>query len=252
MDDRMNALAMIHARGGSKRLPGKNLVEFCGRPLVSYPIAAALESGLFAEVMVSTDDDRIAQVARHYGAEVPFMRSEWASGDEAMAVDVCHEVLRMYGLANREFDAFCVLHGCQPFIRPDLLQAAAELLGRFDVVRAVIRRQPVEWALHLAEDGRIEPVHPTLCQARSQDCEPAYSHAGMLYWVKTAAFEREKTLFPTNSGAIVLREDECHDIDEPEDLVMAELKYARLHPQTDEREIVRLLTADGREVELRI
>lgn len=248
----MKRLAMIHARGQSKRIPGKNLVEFFGLPLLAYPISAALESELFDQVMVSTDDDQIAQVARSYGAAVPFMRSEWAATDEATAVDVCHEVLKMYAMENQEFDAFCVLHGCDAFVRPEILQRGADLLERFDAVRAVVPAPPVEWTLRVAEDGQIQPVYETLSQARSQDCEPAYSHAGTPYWIKTEVFEKERTLLPANTGAVILREDECHDIDEPEDLVMAELKFARLHPQEDDREIIQLLTADGREVELRI
>jgi N-acylneuraminate cytidylyltransferase len=219
-------LAIIPARGGSKRIPGKNLKPFLGKPVIAYSIETALRSELFEEVMVSTDDPAIAEVARQYGAGIPFLRSARTSDDFAILNDVLMEVLDGYAKTGRDFDAVCMLLPTAPLIQQPVLQKAYALLLKenFDSVRPVVKYPyPIQRSLRMIKN-RVEMIFPENYSKRSQDLEPAYHDAGQFYWIS-----RNRALTDPNKGAIIIAEMEAHDIDSPEDWEMAEIKYKLLH-----------------------
>jgi len=226
----MSRIAVIPARGGSKRLPGKNIRPFEGRPVIARSIEAALDSGLFERVMVSTDDEAIVAVARAAGAEVPFRRSAGASDDHAPLAVVVREVIEGYAARGQAFDTVCCLLATAPLLRPARLAEGVALLesGGFDSVVPVVRfGYPIQRALQI-EDDRLGMVCPEYAEARSQDLPPRYHDSGQFYWMRTRPFMEQGTFFTARCGAIVLPEAEVQDIDTEEDWALAELKYKRL------------------------
>ena len=224
----MGTLCIIPARGGSKRIPRKNIKDFLGKPIIAYSIAAARESGLFDEIMVSTDDEEIAEVARAYGAEVPFLRSEWASSDTATTPEALTEVLERYGERGSRPELACCIYPAAPFVTSDLLQEAYRLLTaqNFDCVFPVLRYGfPVQRSLTLNGDRRMQLRYPEHRATRSQDLEPTYHDAGMFYWFKTGPVLSAGTLWTSNTGCTVLSELAAQDIDTVEDWNLAEFKY---------------------------
>lgn len=226
-------LAIITARGGSKRIPKKNIKEFMGKPMLAYAIEAARESGLFDTIMVSTDAEDIAEVARRHGAEVPFMRSQRNSSDHATTADVIEEVVEEYRRRNQEYDELCCIYPCVPFLTADTLRKAHERMRDMEAVLPVCRFSvPVEWALEI-RDGLVAPRNPQMVLMRSQDLEPAYYDVGMFYFVRTDAFLRCGSLGPPRTAPYLMDEMECQDIDTPEDWKMAEMKYRLLHMEAE-------------------
>lgn len=228
----MTALAIITARGGSKRIPRKNIKPFLGKPIIAYSIETALQSGLFDEVMVSTDDEEIAEVARQYGAKVPFMRSAANSDDYAGTSDVLLEVLETYNQLGINFAIGCCIYPTAPLMTKQRLQEGYELLMRqnYDTVFPVVRfSYPIQRALQLTGAHTVSMFYPEYYNARSQDLQPAYHDAGQFYWFRTDKFQAEKKLWTANSGAIVLSETEVQDIDNLEDWELAEIKYQWLN-----------------------
>jgi len=220
-------IAIIPARGGSVRIPRKNIRQFEGKPIIAYAIHAALQCGLFHEIMVSTEDQEIADVARQSGAAVPFMRSLHNSGDHATTVAVLIEVLAEYDARGRHFEYGCCLYPTAPFITPELLSQGYWLLvdGGFDSVFPVLRYgHPIQRALRL-EDGRVRMMWPEHRVTRTQDVPPAYHDAGQFYWFTVDALRRQERLLTDNSGAMILSEMEAHDIDTADDWSVAEFKY---------------------------
>jgi len=225
------AVAIIPARGGSKRLPRKNIRSFRGRPIMAWSIEAALASGAFDTVMVSTDDAAIAEAARALGAEVPFLRSAAAADDHATTSQVLLEVLGRYAETGVHFDLACCLYPTAPFVRPqDLAGGRALLLGsRFDVIMPVAAfSYPIWRSLQREGDGRIALNFPENLNARSQDLPIAYHDAGQWYWFRTEAFLRDHVLMGPNTGSIVLPTMLVQDIDTEEDWALAELKHERM------------------------
>lgn len=225
-------LCIIPARGGSKRIPRKNIRSFLGKPIIAYSIEAARASGLFTEVMVSTDDGEIAEVAQKYSATVPTLRSRQNSNDTATTVAVLREVLSGYRDRGHTFDAVCCLYATAPFISSQLLDRGLALLLRetFDTVFPVVRfGSPIQRALTVGEGGKVSLLQHEYRHSRSQDLVPAYHDAGMFYWFRPAAVLDAGTLWTDNSGSIVLTELETQDIDSPIDWRLAELKYQLLH-----------------------
>lgn len=223
----MKNLAIIPARGGSKRIPRKNIKPFMGKPILAYSIEAALCSGLFEEVMVSTDDPEIARIARQYGAEIPFMRTAQTANDYATLNDVVQEVLANYKEQDRWFDNFCCILSTAPFIKPnDLVDAYDTLLNStFDTIRPVVKfSYPVQRAFRIDEKGGVTWFFPEYANCRSQDLTAAYHDAGLFYWGKVVA-----GLDSPNRGAIVIEESKCQDIDTMEDWILAEQKYRILN-----------------------
>lgn len=227
----MYNLAIIPARGGSKRIPGKNIKSFLGKPIIAYSIETALGSGLFNNVMVSTDDTKIATVAKKYGADVPFMRSHENANDYATTSDVICEVLNEYSNQGYEVDFACCLYPTAPLIRTEQLENAFKLLTskHFDSVISVFPfSYPVQRALHFRNE-KIEMINPEFMNSRSQDLEKTYHDAGQFYFLDVKKFLIHKRLFSNNSGAIFISELQAQDIDNESDWLIAELKYKALH-----------------------
>lgn len=228
----MGAIAIITARGGSKRIPRKNIRPFMGKPMLAYALAAAEASDLFEEIMVSTDDDEIARIAQANGAAVPFLRSAKTSDDHATTFDVLEEVLSRYAEGGRRFDTVCCLYPCVPFLSAKTLQAAFRALtpDRNAVIPVCRYPVPIEWALRI-ENGNLVPNDPQALGVRSQDLVPKYHDAGMFYFIRTAALLTQRTLAPCGTGAFLVADSECQDIDTPEDWASAEMKYRILKGQ---------------------
>lgn len=221
-------IAIIPARGGSKRIPRKNIKEFLGKPIIAYSIQAAKNSNLFDEVMVSTDDSEIADIARALGANVPFFRSKKNSDDFATTIDVISEVINEYNSFNRRFDFGCCIYPTAPFVTSDRLKEGLELLEKnnFSTVLPVVAfSYPIFRGLKKDDLNRVSMIWPEYLHTRSQDLGPAYHDAGQWYWFDTNRISQEKSLFTDNTGSIVLPESEVQDIDTLTDWHLAELKY---------------------------
>ncbi|MEG1291303.1 MAG: pseudaminic acid cytidylyltransferase [Lachnospiraceae bacterium] len=226
----IQSIAIITARGGSKRIPKKNCKEFCGKPIIAYSIQAALDSGIFSEVMVSTDDIQIKKIALEYGASVPFLRSPDTSGDYASTAEVLQEVLLEYKKLGKEFTYLCCLYPTAPFVTPEKIRTAMELLQKeqADTVLPVVPFSfPPQRALVMKE-GRAKILFPQEYQKRSQDLELEYHDAGQFYCFQTAAFIKTGKVITDNTRTIVLDEMEVQDIDNESDWALAELKYQKL------------------------
>ena len=226
----MKNIAIIPARGGSKRIPRKNIKPFMGKPIIAYSIEAALQSGLFEEVMVSTDDEEIAGIACKYGAKVPFMRSAEMSNEYAGTDDVILEVLRKYKEQGREFETVCCIYSTAPFVTPERLREAyGKMNSEIDsVFTCVAYSYPIQRSLHIV-DGKISMVYPEYKNARSQDLEPIYHDAGQFYFSRTAPFVESRTFLGENTAGLVLSELEVQDLDTQTDWALAEMKYELLH-----------------------
>lgn len=218
-------LAVITARGGSKRIPRKNIKDFCGRPIIAYSIEAALESDLFDHVMVSTDDEEIAAVASSLGAEVPFMRGASASGDFATTCDVLNDVLHAYGARGQSFESLCCIYPTAPFVTAGRLRDAAELFGGgVSCVFAAAEFSFPPQRGRVARDGVSRWLMPEFALSRSQDLEPVYHDAGQFYFCRAAQLATGD-LMGDRARMLVLPQTEVQDIDNPTDWVMAEMKY---------------------------
>lgn len=224
-------IAIIPARGGSKRIPRKNIRLFNGIPVISYAIKNALESGLFEEVMVSTDDEEIAKIALKYGAKVPFYRSVETSNDFASTVDVIQEVISMYKLEGKSFDKACCIYPCAPFVTSELLNIGYNKLvsGDFDSIFPVIRYStPIQRALKI-QGNNVVMFNPEFALTRSQDLEPAYYDAGMFYWFHIDTILKKGGIMTNKSSFIEMNEMETQDIDNETDWEIAEFKYSLIH-----------------------
>ena len=224
-------LAVITARGGSKRIPRKNIREFCGKPIIEYAIEAALKSEIFDEVMVSTDDEEIAQIAKNAGAQIPFMRSEKTANDFATTRDVLMEVLDEYQKRGQKFDYMVCLYPTNPFITERKLIDAVKLLEEEDCVEVVpvVRFSFPPQRAYVTEDGKfLKYKWEEYRNARSQDLEPFYHDAGQFYCYDVKKYLENNGEIKGNICPIILPEYEVQDIDNEEDWKMAELKYERM------------------------
>jgi len=222
-----NAIAIITARGGSKRIPKKNIKEFFGKPMLSYAIDACKDSGIFSEIMVSTDSEEIAEVARSNGANIPFMRSKKTADDFATTFDVLEEVIHNYKKEGQEFDYVCCVYPCVPFLSGQTLQNAYNQLieSDNDALQPVCKFQvPIEWAMKI-ENGILVPNDRKAQLIRSQDLTPKYFDVGMFYIIKTAVLLKERSITPNRTMAYIMDEREIQDIDTIDDWIMAEIKY---------------------------
>jgi len=223
----MKFLAVIPARSGSKRIYRKNVKDFFGKPIMLYSIEAALESKLFDEVMVSTDDEEIAQIARRSGAKLPFMRSEEASTDYAGLTDVCIEVVKCYEDLGMRFDAVCCLLPTAPLMSRKIIIIAKKMFesGKYSCVFPVTEYgYPIQRSLKI-DDGFVKMNCPDNFYKRSQDLEKTYHDAGQFYFIKIKTLLTEKRMFTEKSGAIVINDLKVQDIDTETDWKLAELKY---------------------------
>lgn len=227
----MKCLAIIPARGGSKRIERKNVKPFAGVPIIAYSIRAALASGCFDEVMVSTDDQEIAETARKYGASVPFMRSEKTSDDYATTADVIREVLDEYKKIGQNFDILACIYATAPFITPGRLKDAFSLLagGRSQAAFTCVEYSyPVQRSLIINDSGRISMKYPEFATARSQDLQKTYHDAGQFYFTTVNAFIECGSLWGPDTMPVILPETEVQDLDTSTDWKLAELKYTML------------------------
>lgn len=216
-------LCIIPARGGSKRIPRKNIKAFLGKPIIAYSIQVAKDSGLFDEIMVSTDDKEIADIAQMYGAEIPFYRSPKNADDFATTIDVVKEVVNEYKKNKLFFNGVCVLYPTAPFVSVSCLEKGYESLNIYDAAIPVVEYDFPVWRSFRISDNLLRYQWPEFEKSRSQDLESLYHDAGQWYWIKTDKID--KTLVPEKTAPILLNRTEVQDIDNEEDWDLAELKY---------------------------
>lgn len=223
-------LAVITARGGSKRIPRKNIKKFCGKPIIEYSIKAALESGMFDEVMVSTEDMEIKDIAIKSGANVPFMRSERNAGDFAMTHEVLLEVIKEYKNRGLEFDNICCIYPTAPFVTAEKLKQAMIRLENenADTVLPVVQFSFPPQRGFVMQDGKIEFQNIENAFKRSQDLDPIYHDAGQFYCMKINNFIKEEKIIMENTYPLIVNEMEVQDIDNESDWQLAELKFKML------------------------
>lgn len=218
-------VAIIPARGGSKRIPRKNIKEFCGKPMIAWSIEAAQKSGVFDRIIVSTDDEEIAEVARQHGAEVPFMRPDELSNDFAGTIPVIHHATDWLISHGCAVDFVCCIYATAPFIR------AEDIVRGFDTLREqqgdyafTVSRfpYPIQRALKVSDEQRISMFSPDMFHVRSQDLEESWHDAGQFYWGTSVAWLNEKPIFSADSYSIELPRERVQDIDTPEDWRVAE------------------------------
>lgn len=231
----MKKVAIITARGGSKRIPRKNIKEFCGKPILAYSIQAALEAGVFDTVMVSTDDEEIAEIAKKYGAEVPFYRSEKTANDFATTADVILEVVEEYENRGQAFDMVCCIYPTAPFLTAEKLRNAVQKLENADadtLIPVVAFSYPVQRALVIREE-KLVFEYPEFLDSRSQDLEPHYHDVGQFYVLKTEAFKKSQKIMVGNILPFEISEMEVQDIDNQTDWEIAEMKYRILRQKAE-------------------
>lgn len=229
--DVTNCLAIIPARGGSKRIPKKNIKDFNGKPIITYSINAALESGCFDEVMVSTDEKDIAKIAESKGAVVPFFRSKENSNDFAGLADVILEVLHLYEKENKFYKYCCCILPTAPFLTSDIIKRGFLKIkdASIDTVVSVLKfSYPIQRATVL-KDGYLKMLWPENYNKRSQDLEDTYHDCGQFYWFKVDSFLKEKKLFSEKTYGLEISPLEAQDIDTMDDWELAELKFSLMN-----------------------
>lgn len=227
-------LAIIPARGGSKRIPRKNIKPFCGKPMIAWSIEAALESGCFDRIIVSTDDDEIAEVARQYGAEVPFMRPLELSDDHTGTIPVIRHAIETINSQGRAVEQACCLYATAPFIQAEDLRRGLEILqgsGGDYAFSVTSYAFPIQRAIRLTPEGRVEMFNPEHFNTRSQDLEEAYHDAGQFYWGRADGWLQGKMIFSPASLPVMLPRHRVQDIDTPEDWVRAEWLFKAMQAQ---------------------
>lgn len=225
----MSSVAIITARGGSKRIPKKNIKEFCGKPIIAYSIDAALSSGAFDEVMVSTDSEEIKTIAEKYGASVPFLRSEATGNDFATTADVLEEVINSYNSIGKSFDFFACIYPTAPFVTGARLREAAELLNNANAVLSVVKFSFPPQRAFVIRKGNVTFQYPQYERSRSQDLEPIYHDCGQFYMCKIEPFLKHHSLILPMTKPYILPEEAVQDIDTMSDWEIAEAKYKVLH-----------------------
>lgn len=228
-------VAMIPARGGSKRIPRKNIKSFLGKPIIAYSIEAAKAAGCFDKIIVSTDDEEIAAVARKYGAETPFIRPENISDDYATTVDVINHSINWFLTNNVSVENICCIYATAPFVEAvDLQQGLSALQdsGFSFAFSATSYAFPIQRAIKVDESGAVEMFHSEYLNTRSQDLEEAYHDAGQFYWGRAQAFLDRKPIFSPEAFAVQLPRKRVQDIDTPEDWEAAEIAFKLLAEKT--------------------
>lgn len=223
----MKTLAIITARGGSKRIPRKNIKNFLGKPILAYSIEAAVQSGIFDEVMVSTEDEEIAEIAKSYGAKVPFYRSEKTAGDFATTNDVLLEVIEEYEKRGQKFDVACCIYPTAPFVTSEKIKDAMEKLEVSDadtLIPVVQFSYPPQRAM-VIRDELLQFKYLEYIDSRSQDLEKEYHDVGQFYCFKVESYKKNKKLMLGKILPYVVPEMEVQDIDTESDWQIAEIKY---------------------------
>ena len=227
------SIAVIPARGGSKRIPRKNIKDFCGKPIIAYSIEAAIDSGVFDTVMVSTDDEEIAEISLKYGAEVPFLRSKETSSDFCILKDVLFEVLNKYKSLGIEYEILCCILPTAPFLTGQIIKAGMDLLSDKDTlaVMPLIEFPASPTGSLTINNGFIKVEHPELYLLRSQDLPKEYYDPGLFRYFKVKEFLNIGEWVMPNTAPIILKPMEVQDIDNPEDWKIAEIKYKIIHAE---------------------
>ncbi len=229
------SIAIIPARGGSKRIPRKNIKDFFGKPLIAYSIEAALESKLFDKIIVSTDDAEIAEIAKRYGADIPFMRPKELSDDFTGTDDVTNHALEWFREKGETFEFVCTIYATAPLLQSKYLIEGYKALKDSTAINAFSATSmpsPIQRTFKVNDDGRCEMFTPEHYMARSQDLEEAYQDAGQFYWTKTDQASDE-IMFGKDSIPIILPRHLVQDIDTMEDWQRAEIMYSVLQKSKD-------------------
>lgn len=224
-------LAVIPARGGSKRIPRKNIRDFAGRPIIAHSIGAALESGCFDRVIVSTDDEEIAAVARQWGAETPFLRPATLADDHTGTNAVVKHAIGWFREAGHAVELACCIYATAPFVQARYLRQGLERLAASDKAFAFSVTSfpfPIQRAIRINAAGAVEAIWPENIARRSQDLEEAFHDAGQFYWGRADAFLADTVLFSPVSLPVVLPRHLVQDIDTLEDWQRAEHMYRAL------------------------
>jgi len=228
-------ICVVPARGGSKRIPRKNIKAFNGKPIITYSIEAALKSNCFDQVIVSTDDNEIAEVAKMYGAKVPFIRPDELSNDYAGTIPVIKHAIEWLESHNNAIDNICCLYATAPFIQSQTICKAFQQLqeSKADYCFGVTSFSfPIQRSIRITQDDKVDMFYPENFNARSQDLEEAYHDAGQFYWGKAQAFKDEIPIFSEASSPYILPRYLVQDIDTYEDWIRAEAMY-RVLQETD-------------------
>lgn len=225
-------IAVIPARGGSKRIPRKNIKLFCGLPMIAWPIKAALQSQCFDRVIVSTDDREIAQIAQAHGAEVPFARPTQLSGDYMATGPVIAHAIEWFRTTGGEPTEVCCIYATAPFIMAYDLQRGLDILLASQAAYAfsvTTYAFPIQRAIHINREMRVEMFNPEYCFTRSQDLEEAWHDAGQFYWGKSSAWLSGQPIFSSDSAPVPVPRDRVQDIDTMEDWSRAEMMFEVLY-----------------------
>ncbi len=228
-------ICMIPARGGSKRIPRKNIKAFNGKPIIAYSIEAALGSNCFDQVIVSTDDNEIAEVAKTYGAKVPFIRPAELSNDYAGTIPVIKHTIEWLEDHNNTIDNVCCLYATAPFIQSQTISKAFQQLqeSKADYCFSVTSFAfPIQRSIRITQDDKVDMFYPENFNVRSQDLEEAYHDAGQFYWGKAQAFKDELPIFSETASPYILPRYLVQDIDTTEDWIRAEAMH-RVLQETD-------------------
>jgi pseudaminic acid cytidylyltransferase len=233
-------LAVIPARGGSKRILRKNIKPFCGKPIIAWSIEAALLSGCFDEVIVSTDDQEIVEVAKQYGASAPFIRPASLANDFVGTTPVVRHAIEWFQKCGRTPIQVCCIYATAPFIQVDNLRLGLELLRTSDCDYAFSVTSypfPIQRAIKITQQGRVEMFQSELFNTRSQDLQEAWHDAGQFYWGRAQAWLEDRVVFTSTSVPIKLPRHRVQDIDTPEDWERAEWLFKALQsdPNSDEK-----------------
>ena len=223
----MSNLCIIPARGGSKRIPKKNIKYFLGKPIIAYSIEAAIQTKLFSEIIVSTDCQETAEIALEYGAKVPFLRSNKNSNDFATTYDVIKEVTDEYKKRKIKFENICCIYACAPFVTANKLKHAyKELINKqVDTIFPIIEYSfPIQRAIKV-NNGKIKLFNDKYSDTRSQDLEKSYHDSGQYYWMNTEKILKKGKIITDNCSSIIIKELEGQDIDNESDWELAELKF---------------------------
>ena len=229
-------IAIIPARGGSKRIPRKNIKLFCGKPMIAWSIEAALQSGCFDQIVVSTDDVEIAEVARQYGAQVPFMRPAALSDDHTGTTAVVAHAIDWFAAQGQMPEQVCCLYATAPFVSADDLRRGLAVLtetGADYAFTVTSYAFPIQRAIRITPAGRLEMFSPEHFNTRSQDLQEAYHDAGQFYWGRASAWLDNTMLFSPASVPLLLPRHRVQDIDTPEDWQMAEYLFQTCHLAAD-------------------
>ena len=229
-------LAIIPARGGSKRIPLKNIKPFCGKPMIAWSIEAALQSACFDQVIVSTDDAEIAEVARRWGAAVPFMRPAELSDDHTGTIPVIRHAIEWFNLQGQSVEQTCCLYATAPFVTAEDLRRGLDVLQGNDCDYAFSVTSypfPIQRAIRINAEGRVEMFSPEHFNTRSQDLEEAFHDAGQFYWGRAHAWLQGEMIFSPHSLPVLLPRHRVQDIDTPEDWARAEWLFKAMQAQED-------------------